>query len=372
MKSKDRHENGENDISSKNGFLLISKYRYAIMGIAALWILCFHAWIPVTPAYTPDNFKIFSFLERYFKIIGYCGVDIFLLLSGLGLTFAIKKDSLIKFYYRRLRRIVLPSLVVFVFLWKVFGWSTTEFIQNASGYTFYFKNAECTLWFIPAIVTLYLLFPFYYKVFNRAKSKELFTAGTIIVWFLISMILKDVMRTDLYGFTNRIPVFLIGILFGYLTQNRKNIVFTIETYICLILTLSLGLYLTYLATMLYYPMILPVGNCFLPNLLIAVSLPFLIAKLLDLADRHLSWFGKGINTVLCFFGTFTLESYCVQEWFIKIIPDLMTDGISIHLINLGMFFLINATAWVASVLFKYFWELVELPFKKKKAKTKAN
>lgn len=372
MGSKNGHENEANDISSKNGFLLISKYRYAIMGIAALWILCFHAWIPVTPAYDPDNFEFFSFLEHYLKNIGYCGVDIFLLLSGLGLTFAIKKGSLFNFYYRRLRRIVLPSLVVFIFLWKVFGWSTTEFIQNASGYTFYFKNAECILWFIPAIVTLYLLFPFYYMAFNKVKSKVLFTAAVIAVWFIISFLLKDIMRTDLYGFTNRIPVFLIGVLFGYLTQNRKNIVFTIKTYICLILILALGLYLTYLATMLNYPMILPVGNCFLPNLLIAVSLPFLIAKLLDLAGRHLSWFGKGLNIVLGFFGTFTLESYCVQEWFIKIIPDLMNDGISIHIINLGMFFLINATAFVASLIFKYFWKLVELPFKKKTAETKAN
>ena len=354
------------NIDTRNGFLLISKYRNAIMGIAALWILCFHAWIPVTPSYTPDNFRFFSFLERYIKTIGYVGVDIFLLLSGLGLTYAIKKSSLIKFYYRRLKRIVLPSLVVFIFLWKVFGWSTLEFFQNISGYSFYFKNADGTLWFVPAIVTLYLLFPLYFKLFSKAKNKFIFTAAVITIWFIASLLLKDIMRTDLYGFTNRIPVFLIGILFGYITQNYKNIVFKPWAYICLIITLAIGLYLTYLATMLGYPMLLPVGNCFLPNLLIAVSLPFLIAKLLDIAEHHLGAFGKGINIVLIFFGTFTLESYCIQEWFIKIIPDLMNDGISIHLINFGMFFVINATAWVLSVLFKYFWKLVEMPFKKKK------
>ena len=371
MNNKVEQKAIDNNIS-QNGFLLVSKYRNAIMGIAALWILCFHAWIPVTPSYDPENFKFFSFLEHYLKNIGYCGVDIFLLLSGLGLTYAIKKTSLIKFYYRRLRRIVLPSLVVFIFLWKVFGWSTIEFIQYASGYVFFFENASCILWFVPAIVTLYLFFPLYYKAFDKANNKTLFTASIIAVWFLISLILKDTMRTDLYGFTNRIPVFLIGILFGYFTQNRKDIVFTVKTYIFLIITLIVGLYLTYLGTLFSYPLILPVGNCFLPNLLIAVSLPFLVAKLLDMAERHLSLFGKGITILLGFFGTFSLESYCVQEWFIKIIPDLINSGISIHLINLGMFFLINATAWVASVIFKYFWELVELPFKKKKAKTKAN
>lgn len=362
----------QNEINSRNGFLLVSKYRNAIMGIAALWILAFHAWVPITPVPSSENFNIFGFLERYLKIIGYCGVDIFLLLSGFGLTFAIKKGSLLRFYYRRLRRIILPFMVVSAFLWRVFGWSTLEFIKHISGYNFYFEKADGIMWFVPSIVTLYLLFPLYYKLFCKAANKIVFTAVATFVWFIISLLLQNIMRTDLYGFTNRIPVFLIGILFGYITLNRKDIVFKAWTYILLVIILAIGLYLSYLTTLQNVYLILPVGNCFLPNLLIAISLPFLIAKILDLAERHLSLFGKMLTAVIGFFGTFTLESYCVQEWFVRIIPDLLNDGISIHLINLGMFFVINATAWAASVLFRYFWELIELPFKKKKTKAKAN
>ena len=360
-------KSSQNDIDSRNGFLLVSKYRNAIMGIAALWVLFFHAWIPVMPVSTAEHFNFFGFTERYLKAIGYCGVDIFLLVSGLGLTFAIKKGSLLNYYYRRFKRIILPPLVVSLLLWHIFGWSTGEFLRNISGYNFFFKDTTCFLWFIPAIVTLYLLFPLYYKVFDKARNKLLFTALAIALWLVVSLLLLRVMRPDLYGYTNRIPVFLIGVLFGYITQNRKNIEFKLWTYIALIITLALGLYLAYLTSILNYSFILPYSNI-LPNCLIAVSLPFLIAKILDLAKRHLSLFGKVLTVIISFFGTFTLESYCVQEWFVKIINDLMDDGISIHLINLGMFFIINATAWVASVLFKYFWELVELPFKKKKKK----
>lgn len=357
----------QSNIDSRNGFLLLSKYRNAIMGIAALWILCFHAWIPVTPVPTEEHFNLLGFLERYIKIIGYCSVDIFLLLSGIGLTFAIKKGSVIRFYYRRLRRILLPFLVVSLFLWRVFGWSTSEFIKHISGYNFFFETADGTMWFVFAIVTLYLFFPLYHKIFCKAKNKILFTGIALAMWLIISLIVQNIMRIDLYGFTNRIPVFLIGILFGHITQNNKNIAFKAWTYVLLLITLTAGLILTYFTTLQNFYLILPVGNCFLPNLLIAVSLPFLVAKLLDLAERHLSKFGKGISIVLGFFGTFTLESYCIQEWFIKIIPDLMNDGMSIHLINLGMFFVINATAWIASLAFNYFWKLVEFPFKKKKA-----
>lgn len=371
MNSNSKIKNTNNGNEIRNGFLLISKYRNAIMGIAALWVLFFHAWIPIMPASTPDNFNIFGFTERYLKSIGYCGVDIFLLISGLGLTFAIKKGSLLRFYYRRLRRIILPPLVVTLILWRIFDWTTLEVFQNISGYNFFFKDTTCFLWFIPAIVTLYLLFPLYYKVFEKAGNKLIFTAGAIALWLVVSLLLLKIMRPDLYGFTNRIPVFIIGVLFGHITQNKKEIRFNVWTYICLIITLAVGFYLAYLTSILDYGFILPYSNI-LPNCLIAISLPFLIAKILDLAERHLSLFGKILTVVISFFGTFTLESYCVQEWFVKIINDLMDDGISIHLINIGMFFVINATAWVASVLFKYFWELVELPFKKKKAKTKAN
>lgn len=371
MSSKSSIKNPAIGKESQNGFLLVSKYRNAVMGIAALWVLFFHAWIPITPLSTAEHFNLFGFIERYLKAIGYCGVDIFLLVSGLGLTFAIKKGSLLRFYYRRFRRILLPPLVVSLLLWGIFGWTALEFLRNISGYNFFFKDTTCFLWFIPAIVTLYLFFPLYYKFFEKAGNKYLFTAGAIALWLAISLLLLKIMRPDLYGFTNRIPVFIIGILFGYITQNKKDIVFTVWTYICLMITLALGLYLAYLTSILNYGFILPYSNI-LPNCLIAVSLPFLIAKLLDLAERHLSLFGRILTAVISFFGTFTLESYCVQEWFVKIINDLMDDGISIHLINLGMFFVINATAWVASVLFKYLWELIELPFKKKKAKTKAN
>lgn len=354
-----------NETERRNGFLLLSKYRNAIMGLAAIWVLLFHAWLPIMPASTPEHFNLFGFLEIYFLDIGYCGVDIFLLVSGIGLTFAIKKGSLLRFYYRRFRRLVLPPLVVSLFLWNIYGWTTKEFFRNISGIDFFIKNTTCYLWFIPAIATLYLLFPLYYKIFEKACKKTLFTAAVIVLWFIISLLLNGHIRENIYGFTNRIPVFIVGILFGYLTQIRKDIVFTKKHYICLTLVLAAGFYFAYLTMNLKHNFILPYVNI-LPNFLIAVSLPFLIAKLLDLAERYLPKIGKFLAAAIGIFGTFTLELYCVQEWFVKIIGDMMNDGISKHMINLCMFFTINATAWVASMVFKYFWELVELPFKRKK------
>ena len=57
-------------------------------------------------------------------------------------------------------------------------------------------------------------------------------------------------------------------------------------------------------------------------------------------------------------------------WFIDIIPLLIEDGWSIHLINLMLFLIITALSWVVYVLFKNFWELTERIAKKWKAKIK--
>ena len=54
------------------------------MGAAALFILYFHVFIKVIP---PEHAAA-HFIESRFKRFGYCGVDIFFFLSGMGLTYA--------------------------------------------------------------------------------------------------------------------------------------------------------------------------------------------------------------------------------------------------------------------------------------------
>ena len=84
----------------------LSKYRTELMGFAILWIFLFHSNI-----YIPEFLAPFKFV----KAIGYSGVDIFFLLSGLGLSFSISKNtSLVQFYKKRLKRII-PTFWVCLF-----------------------------------------------------------------------------------------------------------------------------------------------------------------------------------------------------------------------------------------------------------------
>ena len=355
----------EENISSKNGFQLISKYRGAIMGIAALWIYFFHTWTLMSAPPQEGSFSLIYFLELYTKRIGFAGVDIFFFLSGIGLTFAIKKGSTLTFYYKRLRRIVLPTLAIGIILGITQNQGLAETIRNISGYNFFTKDIYSFLWFIHAIIIFYILFPLYWKLFERAENKILFTSSVILIWLLVTLLVRNTLRFDFFGFTNRIPVFLVGILFGYLTQKYKDTIFNLNAYVTLAIVLAAGLYLAFLANFKKHELIVPCGNCFLPNLLIASSMPFLIAKLLEIVERHIPRLGKVVVAILSFFGSISLELYCVQEWFMDWEYIFKILGWPAYLLNILMFLCTTTIAWVMSVLFKTFWELVELPFKRK-------
>ena len=347
------------EFKTANGFQLLSKYRSQIMGLAALWIFVFHSWTPIIPSHSEGYLFLFYFIELFIKEIGFCSVDIFLLLSGFGLTYAIKKGSITNFYFRRFRRIFPPFITIAIIQGCVQNWGLLEIIKTIIGYNFYANNIYTFLWYITAIATLYLFFPIYYRLFSKAENKTVFTSGVIVIWLLLTLLLQNKLRIDMFGFTNRIPVFTIGVLFGHINQTRKDIKFSISTYILLFFTLILGLYLAYQSIFLGINILVPVGDCFLPNLLIALSFPMLFAKFLEICERRLAVFGKITLSFFGFFGSFTVEMYCVQDWFPCMIPLFQEEGWSPLMINAVMIFLTISSTWVLSMIFKLLWEVID-------------
>ena len=358
--------------NTNNGFLLLSRYRGAVMGMAAIMIFVFHMWIHVIPKSLPEPFSVFYNVETFIRRVSYFGVDIFMLLSGMGLTYAIKKDPLPRFYYRRLRRVYLPFLVSAIASAFIYKWSFLTFLGHASCYTFYAVNVNAYCWFVPAIIALYIFFPVYFKAFEKAKSKFVFTALAILVWLLLTILLSGRMRYDLFGFTNRIPVFLIGIYFGDLAQRKEHIVFRAWHYLLLLVTMAIGLILYYAYVFRGFELILPDGKLFIPNVLMSASISLLIAKLLDILERRVSVLGKFFNKALGFWGNISLELYLVYiclliPFFKRFVLALAKFGLNALPVNLIVFALSSLVAWIAFLAFKYFWKLVELPFKRKKA-----
>ncbi|MBE5851401.1 MAG: acyltransferase [Lachnospiraceae bacterium] len=339
-----------------NGTNLLLKYRKTIMGVAAILIYVGHVW-----EYMFGKVPIISFVEYFVKMTGFVGVDFFLFLSGIGLFFAIQKYEVFDFYKRRLRRVYIPFVITAFAMLMINRWTWSEFFGNISGWNFLFKNIYTLLWFVPAIMIFYMIFPLYYKGFQAANNKYLFTGLIFVVWLLLSILLSNMMREDLYGFTNRIPVFTIGVLFGWLIQQQK-LVFTKFAWILCVVAWILGIYLAFKTTFQGCFLLVPTSNCCIPNLLIATSGSFLLAKIFYFVDMRTGTLGRWSLRILEFFGMISLEFYCVQEWIGGIILNKLRGHHRAITINAAVFIGVLASTLVLYAICK----LLERMFQKEK------
>lgn len=342
-------------MNNKNDFNLCIKHRKFLIGFAALWILVYHEWSPIL------TFDRLRKIEDFIKEIGFCGVDIFFFLSAVGLYYSIQKYSLLQFYFHRIRRLIIPFLFTGVLYAITRGdWTIELYLRNISGINFFTENIYSFLWFVPAIAIFYIIFPLYYAFFSHSRSKPIFTLCILILWLLTTLAVRNIMREDLFGFTNRIPVFCVGCLTGYLSQH-SDYKFHKEIWISLILVLILGIYFSYLTNYKDFPLVVPVGNCCIPNFLITISLCFLLSKAIELSEKALGikLLVKWIVFILEVLSTFSYELYCVQER----IGNFCYPFISPHFGSLGtnicLFAVISFAAGCLYFINKLFWKIFD-------------
>lgn len=135
----------------------VSKFRSELMGLACLWVMLHHnsfTW--------PESLDSL----RRFSLYGNLGVDIFLLLSGVGLYFAwSKKPRLTDFYARRFLRLLVPYVIFAVpyWVWRDLYLHRGSFLLDVTQLSLPLQGI-ITTWYIPAIAAMYLLYPLIAKV----------------------------------------------------------------------------------------------------------------------------------------------------------------------------------------------------------------
>lgn len=312
---------------------VISKHRNEMMGFAALWIYFFHEWKNIF-----ESFRICRLIQRVITCIGFCGVDIFLILSGIGLVFSIRKNSTWVFYKNRFKRLFLPYLIMNVLYAIALHRGFKEALYYFSGLRFLVENVYGMLWYLQFILFVYLLFPLYWKVFKKASNKMLFTIGCIGIWFVIALIFKDGSRQDAYIAINRIPVFFVGVLWGDKLQSDEDAKCSHSTYFFFGSMLFVGMYLEYLFNFKdVSPISWPLSNV-LYCIFIAVGLCGLLPNLLEWLEHRKLRIHKAVKGVLKFFGMISLEFYCVQEMIGAIFTmGVFTENTSPHILNVTIF-----------------------------------
>lgn len=188
----------------------------ALMGFAMLWIVFFHATIqaPGEPL-------------RFLKGMGNVGVDLFLLLSGLGLRFSWEKGGRRTgaFYRRRLLRLIPPTLLCLTpwFLYRAIGEQSfsPRFLLDIFSVSFWLDGKNPG-WLVALMLVLYLAFPLIARAMER---RPILAGGLMIAGVMAANAAVLALWPEWYWAVElalcRIPVFLLGAMLARPVKERR-------------------------------------------------------------------------------------------------------------------------------------------------------
>lgn len=209
--------------------------------LAILWI----AWYHIDQMIMPENSEVVSI--RSLASLGFSGVNVFLLLSGLGLTFSMSRTQLKSslswhklpwksFFIRRLLRIY-PLYFFAHFLFLVFGIIQGKyadmpldvgFLLSITGlrvfFPKYFWYGPDAFWFVGLIIQFYVLFPFLFLLLTKTKNtKFLFLIFIACIFSRLITINSENSYIFMLGLApNRLAEFCVGMVVGFdLAVNRR-------------------------------------------------------------------------------------------------------------------------------------------------------
>lgn len=194
----------------------ICKWRSELMGVAIIWVAMFHAYL------------VFPEPWMLIRNAGYAGVDIFLLLSGVGMYYSLRKSDDVGFFLKKRAERILPSYLPFIIVWCIWmlkdaALPLVDMIKIVSGNIFmtgWINSVPNQFnWYIQIICWLYVLSPILYHIIIRTKNwfqrMLIFFAG-----FGVSLpFLYDV--EHLMGIS-RVPIFVLGMLWAHVNCAKKD------------------------------------------------------------------------------------------------------------------------------------------------------
>lgn len=187
----------------------LSKFRSEIMGLACLWVMLHHnsfTW--------PESLD----LLRRFSLYGNLGVDIFLLLSGVGLYYAwAKQPKLGDFYARRFVRLLVPYVLFAVpyWAWKDLYLGQGSFLMDVTQLSLPLKGI-ITTWYIPAIAVMYLCYPLIAKLLFSGDrwTRTVVLSGAVMLGCLFCYYSDFELYDNCEIALTRTVIFLIGCALG--------------------------------------------------------------------------------------------------------------------------------------------------------------
>ena len=198
------------------GYRVLSRYRSELMGVAMLWVMCFHAI---------DLDLRVEFLN-FIRAAGFGGVDIFILLSAMGLTMSLRKrpQTYGEFMLRRIWRIMPAYLIimipytVFLHYYEAVPWSSV--LWNSLLLNYWVRCPGSFNWYICGAMIFYVLTPVFYRLFRKGHE------NAVVAWMAAGLVVCQLLMQEGYWYYvdifYRFPTFCLGVLLGfYVVQDRE-------------------------------------------------------------------------------------------------------------------------------------------------------
>lgn len=285
----------------------VMKYRNNIFGLSALWIVAFHIYYMI---YAP-SFGIAKDILR----TGNMGVDVFLFLSAIGLSYSVEKNSIKNFYKNRFLRLIIPFFILSLpfYIWKDFfatdisSMTPLSFILDITTLSFWIKDYY-ELWYISFIVLMYCIFPYLYKLYKQNRYYILILIMVSVISELLAWQTKAYIYTNCEIAFSRIPIFLFGIFVSDFVKKDEEISFS-----CVVASLILFFVLFVVRSR--------VGMAILFTRYLygamAVSLVIVLGYLFNLLSTKKTL--KPIIKISEFAGNISLEIYIIHALIIRVI-----------------------------------------------------
>lgn len=281
----------------------ISRFRAEQMGAAMLFVILFHVAL--------DRGDPFYGLRR----CGNVGVDIFLFLSGVGLWFSwVKTPDVLRFYRRRLLRIVPTWIVVATAFYlpdylgaRRFSRSLVDLIGDITLNWDFWLHDELTFWYVPAIMALYLVAPWYMRLV-QSRPVYRWLPLLMVIWCVMVQWVLPIHHAvgHIEIFWSRVPIFFIGINFGEMVRMRRQL--SGEAVWLLLIT-----FLMTFGTCLYLEQVRH-GHfpLFVERML---YIPFTVCTVLVM-NRIFRRMPQCVNSSFRFVGALSLEAYLIHIHFV--------------------------------------------------------
>lgn len=187
----------------------LGSMRGCLMGVATVMILFTH--LPMLVFEKPN---IVMDMIRTPKWLYKSAVEIFLILSGMGLYGSMKRcGSTEEFYKRRFLRVI-PAVFIVTLLWSLLNnVGLKKTLLNVSLLSFWLTG-ERLFWYFSLLIILYIVYPLIHKPIESGKLKLPVVLGAVLGMNLLLHIAASPFYDRSSEALCRIPAFVLGVYCG--------------------------------------------------------------------------------------------------------------------------------------------------------------